>query len=247
MATSLPAPGYWEGEDVDHLDGGFEWAIAEELADRFDLTLDVVDVPFERIVAGELGGADLALAQISITDERGEVLDFSVPYATIDAGVLVRAGEELTDLKTAREQRWVVVRAARRRRTSCTTWCARTTSHSSSTTRWRPPTPSPHGTVDAALMDLPTALVIARGRDDVTIAARFATAEEIGAALPEGSPNLDPVDAALRSLDGRRSLRRPRRRVAGAGVRHASRVPARDPGPLMAVPVFDRRPAPCSC
>ena len=28
VATNLPAPGFWDGDDVDHLTGGFEWGIA---------------------------------------------------------------------------------------------------------------------------------------------------------------------------------------------------------------------------
>ena len=57
---------------------------------RFDLELEVVDVPFEPIVAGDLGGADMAIAQISITDERAEDVDFSTSYYVTSAGVLGR-------------------------------------------------------------------------------------------------------------------------------------------------------------
>ena len=37
---------------------------------RCDLGLDVVDVPFGSIVSGDLGEADMAIAQITITEER---------------------------------------------------------------------------------------------------------------------------------------------------------------------------------
>ena len=59
------------------------------MADEFDLDLKIIDVPFADIVAGDLEGADLALAQIEITDERLEVLDFSLPYYASDFGVLM--------------------------------------------------------------------------------------------------------------------------------------------------------------
>jgi hypothetical protein len=29
VATALPALGFWDGEDIEHLTGGFEWGIAE--------------------------------------------------------------------------------------------------------------------------------------------------------------------------------------------------------------------------
>ena len=37
VATNLPAPGFWDGDDIDHLTGGFEWGIATDLAKRFGL------------------------------------------------------------------------------------------------------------------------------------------------------------------------------------------------------------------
>src|SRR4051812_43525209 len=110
VATSLPAPGFWEGESADRMTGGFEYEIARRLAERFDLELRVIDRPFDQIVAGDLGGADLSLAQITVTDEREKHLAFSIPYYEDDAGAVIKAGEDLTDLKTAKEQRWAVQR-----------------------------------------------------------------------------------------------------------------------------------------
>src|SRR4029453_8585833 len=57
VATNLPAPGFWDGDDVDHLTGGFEWGIATDLAKRFDLDVKFVDVPFQQLAAGDLGDA----------------------------------------------------------------------------------------------------------------------------------------------------------------------------------------------
>ena len=95
VATTLPAPGFGEGDDVTIVGGGYEWGLARSLADEFDLDLKVIDVPFADIVAGQLEGADMALAQIEFTTERGEVLDFSLPYFASDFGVLTLAGERL--------------------------------------------------------------------------------------------------------------------------------------------------------
>lgn len=106
VATSLPAPGFWEGEDASDLTGGFEYELARELADRWDLELAVIDVPFDDLVAGDLHGADLALSQITITDDRRRNMTFSTPYYRDDDGVVLPTGEELTDLKTAKELRW---------------------------------------------------------------------------------------------------------------------------------------------
>ena len=85
VATDLPAPAFWSGDDPKRVDGGFEWGIAHDLADAFDLDLTVVDVPFGDIIAGKLHGADLALAQVSITKrtrEGSRLLDAVLHVAT---------------------------------------------------------------------------------------------------------------------------------------------------------------------
>lgn len=205
VATSLPAPGFWAGDAATDVTGGFEWGIAGALADRFGLELRVVDVPFAELVDGDLGGADLALAQITITDERARRLAFSDPYYVDDAGVVVPAGDELTDLETARERSWVVQRGSVEEELL------------DDTVR---PDEDPilvddavaaldavaDGSADAALVDLSTALVLTNERDDVTTAARFARRGEIAAALPLGSANVEVVDAGLRALAADRTL-----------------------------------------
>ena len=108
VATNLPAPGFWDGNDVDHLTGGFEWGIATDLAKRFGLEITFVDAPFEQLASGDLGGADIALAQISTTEQRRELMDFSAPYYPSNAGALARDGVELRDLAGAKELKWVV-------------------------------------------------------------------------------------------------------------------------------------------
>ena len=52
----------------------------------------VKNVSFDALVSGQTGGYDLALSQVTITDERKEVVCFSDPYFNSDQGVLVKAG-----------------------------------------------------------------------------------------------------------------------------------------------------------
>jgi polar amino acid transport system substrate-binding protein len=207
VATALPAPGYWELE-AGTATGGFEYEIAAALADRFGLRLEVVDVPIERIVAGDLGGADLALSELTVTAERDEVLAFSVPYYRAGAGVLAREGEEVRDLATARDLSWGSVPG--------------TTGESFVDDVVRPDAHAPYpnelacaravvaAEVDACLVDLPTALVLETEVDGVDTVARFATDEQWAVALPDGAPgvgeNLVVVDAAIRGLDADGSI-----------------------------------------
>jgi polar amino acid transport system substrate-binding protein len=51
--------------------------------------LDVVNVGWAPLVSGQTSDIDFAFSQISITDERKKVVDFSIPYFYSDMGVLV--------------------------------------------------------------------------------------------------------------------------------------------------------------
>ena len=199
VATNLPAPGFWRGDTATTVDGGFEWGIAQALADAFDLDLEIVDIPFDDIVTGNLHGADLALAQVSVTSARKDALDFSAPYLDTQPTVVSRAGEDLTDLATAREWTWAV-------RESTTevdfvddvirpeSDAVVTDSESDAIERVR------DGDVDAALMDLATALVLTKNVDDVEAIARFDDIEGIAVALPRDSENVETVNKELASL-----------------------------------------------
>ena len=54
--------------------------------------MKVVEVSFARITSGDLGGADLALSELTPTAAREQQLDFSDPYLSAPPGVLARVG-----------------------------------------------------------------------------------------------------------------------------------------------------------
>ena len=64
----------------------------------------------------------------------------------------------------------------------------------------RRPRRSRSGEVDAALIDLSSALIQAHDDDDLGVAAKFVTGGQYSVALPKGSVNLEKVDAALRGF-----------------------------------------------
>jgi polar amino acid transport system substrate-binding protein len=201
VATAdLPVPGFWAGT-ADHPTGGFEWGLARALADQLGLDrVDVVEVDFQQLVGGDLGGADLALAQLTPTDERGKHVDFSTAYLPAPPGILVRPGIEVPDVHAAQRLEWVVQRS--------------TTLADVLDDEVRPkraPTlvegqgdvidAVRTGAAEAGLLDLPTALATADASDGaLAVAAQLPGEEVLAAALPEGSPNVDAVDSALRAL-----------------------------------------------
>jgi len=201
VATAqLPAPGFWEGTAANPT-GGFEWNLAQALASRFGLNqVEVVEVPFQDLVAGDLGGADLALSQLTFSEGRDRVLDFSTPYLPGKPAILTRAGARVNDMETARAQRWSVRR--------------RSTLERFLNDKVRPKKPVDvvdtreesldalnAGRVDAVLLDLPVASAIASASGGrLKVAAQFPSDDNLAAALPDHSSNKDAVDSALRAL-----------------------------------------------
>jgi polar amino acid transport system substrate-binding protein len=199
VATNLPAPGFWDGDDVDHLTGGFEWGIATELAKRFDLKVTFIDLPFEQLAEGDLGNADIALAQISTTEARRKLMDFSTPYYPSNAGALAPKDVELRDLADAKELDWVVEQSTTEQ--SLVEDVIKP-DHDPLVTRNREETLAAlaDGKADAALLDLPTALATAHEHPELTVPAQFTTDDRLAVALPKDSGNTEAVSSAIRAL-----------------------------------------------
>jgi ABC-type amino acid transport substrate-binding protein len=199
VTQPLPTPGFWEGSDA-RPTGGLEYAIARELARRLGVErVEVRTEDFSAIVAGELAGADVALALITPTEERDDVLDFSTPYVLTPPALVVRAGTEVPDVRTAQELRFAVG--------------ANTTFEDIVAEQIRPDADLQRfedrgeeldavrgGSADVAVFDLLAAEAIVRDDPALAIAAKLGDAEPIAAALPEGSENTEAVSSALRAM-----------------------------------------------
>jgi polar amino acid transport system substrate-binding protein len=202
VATSaVPSPSFWEGTPA-HPTGGFEFELARALAQRFGLDRVAVKVVhFHRIVRGHLGGADLAIDLLTPTAGREEALEFSAPYLKSAPTVLVRAGTEVRDLKTAQELRWGAIQSS--------TFVAAIEDQIV-------PEAEPvlydgqreaiaaleAGEIDATLLDLPLAVAVAAESGGALEAvAQLPGKEAIAVAMPKDSPNRQAVDSAIRALD----------------------------------------------
>jgi polar amino acid transport system substrate-binding protein len=219
--SGFPTTGFWEGTPQ-HPTGGFEFELARALADRFDLkSVRVVVKHFHQIVAGDLGGADLALDLITPTTQREGDLEFSAPYLTDAPAILVRRGIAVPDLATAQDLKWGATRA--------------TTFIGDIETTIAPNAPVQvfdqegqmmtaldQGRVGAVLLDLPLAVATARhsgGR--LTVAAQLPLRETIAAALPKGSDNEAAVSSAIRAFVADGTVRRLLERWVGSSAANA--------------------------
>jgi ABC-type amino acid transport substrate-binding protein len=201
VATSeVPLPGMWAGSAA-HPTGGFEYELAVALAHDLGLArVKIVIVPFDRVVSGHLDGADLALSDLTATQRREESLDFTNPYLAATPAALVRTGTDVADLHTAQGLRWAVGRATtlldflrstvQPDRDPLITRSQRETVDALEQRR-----------VDAGLLDLPVAAAIAEASHGrLAVAGQFDANDDLSAALPAGSSNLDAVSTAVRGL-----------------------------------------------
>ena len=97
MSTNATSPPYEMTTD----DGGFEGIdveVADAIAQKLGLELVVDDMGFDAaLTAVQTGQSDIAMAGITVTDERLEVMDFTESYAT---GVQVVIVQEDSPIQT---------------------------------------------------------------------------------------------------------------------------------------------------
>ena len=138
------------------------------------------------------------LSQISITDERKKVVDFSIPYFYSDIGVLVRSDNPV-DEKTIKEKTVGVQQA--------TTGAAFATDKLGLTNvqvydeQGSMFTALRAGQIDAALTD--TAITLAEevnGGGKVMVIGQYKTGETYGALYPKGGANNATVDKIIQSM-----------------------------------------------
>jgi len=97
MATNAEFPPYefWEGGKI----VGIDAEIAEAIAGKLGLTLRIDDMDFGAILAAvDAGRADIAMAGLTVTEERMQNFNFSTSYATGVQVIIVRDGSPITSV-----------------------------------------------------------------------------------------------------------------------------------------------------
>ena len=93
--TTAPPYESYEGNEIVGIDAEVAAAIAEKLG----MELVIEDMKFDSIIPSVVsGGADMAMAGMTVTDERKESVDFSVSYATGIQSVIVKSGSDIKTL-----------------------------------------------------------------------------------------------------------------------------------------------------
>lgn len=97
MATNAEFPPYefLEGDDI----VGIDVEIAKAIADKLGMELEISDIAFDSIITAVVQGkADIALAGMTVTDERLENVDFTTSYATGVQVIIVKEDSPITSV-----------------------------------------------------------------------------------------------------------------------------------------------------
>jgi polar amino acid transport system substrate-binding protein len=202
VGTELPAPPFWIGKDYDSLTGGFEVDLSKEVGKRLGLnTVKYVEMPFSGLVAGQQCPCDINFSQVTKTEERDRVVDFTDSYFDANQGVLARKGTVVNSVADAKKLRWGAQ--------------LNTTAVSFLSDTIKPDTEARiydrtvdafaalnAGQIDAVMLDTPIVLgaVDAKQVRDAEVVGQFKTGEVYGAVLNRGSPNLEAFNTVIRQL-----------------------------------------------
>lgn len=182
-----------EGEMID--------AIAEKLGVD---TVEWINIAFDQLYAPGSKEFDIGVSQITITEEREQVVDFSEPYFTANQGVLVRADSEYAGAESAEDlldAKWGAEGG-----TTGLAYVEENLELSQPVDQFDTTDVAAQalkaGSIDVQVIDVPIAVGIRDGSDDVELAviAQFVTNEDYGLAMEDGSPLKPCVDAAITEL-----------------------------------------------
>jgi len=98
MATNayFPPYEYYEGNEI----VGIDAEIAEAVANKLGLTLEIQDMEFDSIItAVQTGKADMGLAGMTVTDERLQMINFTNTYATGVQVVIVAEDSDINSIE----------------------------------------------------------------------------------------------------------------------------------------------------
>jgi polar amino acid transport system substrate-binding protein len=199
LETNLPAPIWYNGDTPETIKDGMEYCMAAEIAWRAGLDkVKLVPVEWDALIAGQTHDFDMAMSEISITDERKKVHDFSTAYFNSDIGVLTKADAPV-DAVTIKKAKIGVQQA--------------TTGAAFVTDKLGVAAPQVYpdagsmfaaltaGQIDVAMTD--TSIVLAQevqGGGKLKVVGQYKTGETYGAIYPKGNPNNATIDKIISSM-----------------------------------------------
>jgi polar amino acid transport system substrate-binding protein len=201
VGTELPAPPFWIGKDYRSLTGGFEVDLSKEIGKRLGLNqVEFVEMRFTGLVAGQRCECDINFSQVTITEARDKVVDFTEPYFDSNQGVLARKGTTVNSLADAKNIKW-----GAQLNTTGAGYIADTIKPTTEAQIYDTTVDAFQalnaGQIDAVLLDTPIVLGAVKAKQvrDAEVVGQFRTGELRCRAQP-GSENLEAFNQVIRTL-----------------------------------------------
>ncbi|SFN89656.1 ABC transporter substrate-binding protein [Mycetocola miduiensis] len=206
VKADLPSPGWYNGDTVEDIRSGFDFCLLVNIAHRAGIdNVKLQMASFDGLVAGKAGDMDLSLNQITITDERRQVMDFSDPYFQSTAGVLVKKGADVTESTLSSSHLGVKQGTVGQLLVADVIKPEKAASVFPGDPEMQAAVLA--GNVDAGIQDLSIVLGAAtQSGGKLEVVGQVLTDEAYGIMMEKGSPNLDTINKILADLKADRTL-----------------------------------------
>lgn len=211
MATAQTAkvatdPSFVPFEMLDQESGemiGFDMDIIAEIANRAGFEYDLNTMDFNGIIpAVQTGNVDIAIAGITITEERGEIVDFSEPY--YDSGLKILVAADNDDVESVEDLAGMTIGT----KIGSTSFDYLTENLGEDAEITPYPGSSDMymalmgGSVDAVFYDAPNVAYFSqtRGEGRVKVVGPLYEGQQYGIAFVKGSELLEPANEALAAM-----------------------------------------------
>jgi polar amino acid transport system substrate-binding protein len=191
---------------------GFEVDLGDAIAKELGVPkVEWVNTPFTGLFSPAPKDFDMAINEITITEDRSKVVDFSVPYFDANQGFVIKKGgpaEGVDSIAGMKDLQFGVQ--------ATTTGAAYVKDEIQPDKQPREFSTLPaltqslvNGQIDAMLMDVAISAEIVKERgEDVDMTGQFITKEQYGILFEKGNPLRQPVNEALRKLEANGTLER---------------------------------------
>lgn len=179
---------------------GFDMDILHEIADRAGFKVDLNTMDFNGIIpAVQTGNVDLAIAGITITDERQEIVDFSDPYYDSGLRILVSDGSDVDSLDDLEG-----MRIATKIGSTSYDYLQKNLGDDAEITPY-PGSSDMYmalmgGSADAVFYDAPNVGYFAQTKGKVKTAGPLYEGQQYGIAFAKGSQWVEPANKALKAM-----------------------------------------------
>lgn len=200
VQTTLPSPGWWKGTSPESIDGGYEYCLAANVAHRAGLDEVKVDnATFAALVAGQTKDFDIAMAQVSVTPEREEVVEFSESYFDSNLGVLAPKGSDITEENITEKEIGVEVG------TTSVNFANEVLQPNIEPRNFQDTpgmvTAIESGLTDAAIQDTAIMLGFAKNSNgELEVIGQYESGQQYAAIYPEASQNTAVIDEAIAAM-----------------------------------------------